>query len=353
MEAQPFDVVPFELRCSLCLDLLHDPVSTPCTHVFCRLCIAQVLDARHHACPLCRTSIKCFNADAASTDVATTSLILAAIPEEVAAQRRLQAMRTVHIVVGNLYEAELGKWTMFVAVRGVDKKDASKFIEKVVYELHPSSQPQRVTAHPPNFSLCRYGRGICMVHCTVHWNRWLILPPKHVDHYLVFENDGGHTPADIDIDLRVLEDLQRKLSGPHASCSARSLSFDQTIHDTDKLEVVVGNRCRRPPAKKRGMYRWTMYVMLPGFENNLVRMIERVDYDVHSPFRSSFVARFSPHLDFTRVGWGASDVRCLIYWCAELALPPTEIIHTLVLEEGGGHTWSTLDVLPGHLKLFR
>lgn len=43
--------------CSICLDVLEQPVITPCAHAFCRSCIEQVIE-RQHKCPLCRADIE-------------------------------------------------------------------------------------------------------------------------------------------------------------------------------------------------------------------------------------------------------------------------------------------------------
>lgn len=40
--------------CSICMEELHDPVSTPCGHVFCRRCIEEWL-LRSDVCPYCNT----------------------------------------------------------------------------------------------------------------------------------------------------------------------------------------------------------------------------------------------------------------------------------------------------------
>uniref|UniRef100_A0A3B4BA14 Uncharacterized protein n=1 Tax=Periophthalmus magnuspinnatus TaxID=409849 RepID=A0A3B4BA14_9GOBI len=45
------------LLCSICLDLFTDPVSTPCEHIFCRVCITKHWESSsERRCPLCKTS---------------------------------------------------------------------------------------------------------------------------------------------------------------------------------------------------------------------------------------------------------------------------------------------------------
>ncbi|RMJ28381.1 SNF2 family helicase [Aspergillus sp. HF37] len=43
--------------CSICLDVLEEPIITPCAHAFDRSCIEQVIE-RQHKCPLCRADIE-------------------------------------------------------------------------------------------------------------------------------------------------------------------------------------------------------------------------------------------------------------------------------------------------------
>ena len=46
-----------EGECSVCLGPLLEPVITPCSHIFCKPCIATVIVQVNTLCPLCRGSI--------------------------------------------------------------------------------------------------------------------------------------------------------------------------------------------------------------------------------------------------------------------------------------------------------
>ncbi|XP_062849517.1 E3 ubiquitin-protein ligase TRIM39-like isoform X2 [Trichomycterus rosablanca] len=44
-----------QLQCSICLDVFTDPVSTPCGHNFCMICIKECWDTSSHCqCPVCK-----------------------------------------------------------------------------------------------------------------------------------------------------------------------------------------------------------------------------------------------------------------------------------------------------------
>ncbi|XP_060771702.1 E3 ubiquitin-protein ligase TRIM39-like [Neoarius graeffei] len=44
-----------QLQCSICLDVFTDPVSTPCGHNFCTICLTEFWDSSSHCqCPVCK-----------------------------------------------------------------------------------------------------------------------------------------------------------------------------------------------------------------------------------------------------------------------------------------------------------
>ncbi|XP_062849523.1 E3 ubiquitin-protein ligase TRIM39-like isoform X5 [Trichomycterus rosablanca] len=46
-----------QLQCSICLDVFTDPVSTPCGHNFCMICLKKCWDTSSHCqCPVCKTN---------------------------------------------------------------------------------------------------------------------------------------------------------------------------------------------------------------------------------------------------------------------------------------------------------
>ena len=79
-----------ELGCPLCLNLIFDPVTTPCGHTFCRECLARVLD---HAtqCPVCRSTLPMPpSLERQASNVRLVSLLLGLCPDLV--QLRAEAV---------------------------------------------------------------------------------------------------------------------------------------------------------------------------------------------------------------------------------------------------------------------
>merc|ERR1719238_1631531 len=75
-QGEPQDAVPFaseiaaedspwassevdELTCPVCLQLLCEPVRTPCDHAFCRVCLLRTLTSGIDGCkcPVCRRAV--------------------------------------------------------------------------------------------------------------------------------------------------------------------------------------------------------------------------------------------------------------------------------------------------------
>nr|XP_043867789.1 tripartite motif-containing protein 16-like [Solea senegalensis] len=54
MAQQVIQMAKEKLCCSVCLDLLKDPVTLPCGHSYCLRCIEGYLDDEVHGCPQCR-----------------------------------------------------------------------------------------------------------------------------------------------------------------------------------------------------------------------------------------------------------------------------------------------------------
>ncbi|XP_060771720.1 E3 ubiquitin-protein ligase TRIM39-like [Neoarius graeffei] len=48
-----------QLQCSICLDVFTDPVTTPCGHNFCKICLKEYWDSSSHCqCPVCKEEFR-------------------------------------------------------------------------------------------------------------------------------------------------------------------------------------------------------------------------------------------------------------------------------------------------------
>jgi len=103
------------------------------------------------------------------------------------------------ITIGNEYEKvantapvilpgqnSIHKWKMFVR-----SNDAIGDIEKVIFQLHPTFQPNKVTVASAPFEVERTGWGTFIVEVAVHYQPQLNKPPSTFQHELVFEEKGS------------------------------------------------------------------------------------------------------------------------------------------------------------------
>lgn len=76
-----------ELECQVCVQLFHEPLTTPCGHTFCSKCLARSLD-HSDKCPLCRADFPSFDFfQHQPNNLTTQSIITAAFPA-LAAERK-------------------------------------------------------------------------------------------------------------------------------------------------------------------------------------------------------------------------------------------------------------------------
>ena len=97
-QAQPFDE---DHKCSICLNLLHEPVSTPCNHHFCRTCFYPAVSATGprdiRACPNCRNPIPLDKCDP-PVEHALWRTLQEQYPQRVARRREAEARAAARAV---------------------------------------------------------------------------------------------------------------------------------------------------------------------------------------------------------------------------------------------------------------
>ncbi|XP_076010678.1 E3 ubiquitin/ISG15 ligase TRIM25-like [Genypterus blacodes] len=96
MERQRIQLDPKTFCCSICLDLLKHPVTIPCGHSYCRVCIQTLWDVKEQnqtfSCPQCRRSFT-------ARPVLLQNTIIAAVVEELQ-KTEVQAASADHCYAG-------------------------------------------------------------------------------------------------------------------------------------------------------------------------------------------------------------------------------------------------------------
>jgi len=69
------------LECSICLNLLVEPISIPCGHTFCRTCLVTTLQRAQKKCPLCR-AVCAVDAPNQNENVHLSTILKACFPQQ-------------------------------------------------------------------------------------------------------------------------------------------------------------------------------------------------------------------------------------------------------------------------------
>lgn len=78
-----------ELECTVCTELLLEPVTTPCGHTFCRACLRRSMDHSTN-CPTCRTVLLLSHAAPLPVNVTLAGVIAKLFPEALSARREME-----------------------------------------------------------------------------------------------------------------------------------------------------------------------------------------------------------------------------------------------------------------------
>ena len=189
-----------DFSCSICTELLCRPVSTPCGHNFCKVCLQQAL-TMVSVCPVCRDPCPFPHLMKVNTllrAVIEQNFPVMAHKREVEVSEILQGFRK--IMVGNTHEiirapgTASHKWAFYVRVyndavsgAGLGKREnASLFIERVEVFLHPSFRENHLILNKDPFEIVRVGYSTFPIQCKIFFLPKFGKAPLEVVHNLEF-----------------------------------------------------------------------------------------------------------------------------------------------------------------------
>lgn len=282
------DVSVFE--CSVCLELLCEPMQLPCLHVFCRKCLAGVVRQSRH-CPLCRASIsENFDPIAAPLHQPLEKILMRQCTVEYMQRMEDIALEVAHLVrlnISNEYEF-LGfqsrprhSWTVKIEVEpqpeacmplGAALPD---LIKHVRFALPPACRVLRCGSHvaseterlekPPRyvevsdgpFEVMATSPMSCTIPIVIFWHDWVRQPPLRLEHALDFCRNGGCWDYAVDLHAALTGNTTEDLSQVENSQRTHmSLETRNSDHGTlaPPLLGAATHECHHTRRKSLGVF---------------------------------------------------------------------------------------------------
>lgn len=232
MAGSPQATERVDLECCLCLELLCEPLQLPCSHVFCRRCIAHGL-RENRQCALCRATIpESFDPAIAPVHQPLEQILMRQCTVEYMQRIEdvaLEAARIVRLHVANDYEMvslcprPKHRWTVTVGVeaqpdsclpKGSVLPDIIKHVRfglppacrVVSYGSHEASENEGNQVPPSYVEVCEGPFQItatspmsCTIVLIIIWQDWIGQPPLQLQHELNFTRDGGCWDYGVDL----------------------------------------------------------------------------------------------------------------------------------------------------------
>lgn len=221
-----------DLECSICLELLCEPMQLPCSHVFCRRCLAGMVQQNRH-CALCRATIPAhFDPIVAPLHQPLEHILMRQCTVEYMQRMDAVAFEAAHLVrlrIGNKYDSfsvcprPKHQWTVEVELeaqpesclpRGAELPD---LIKHVRFGLPPACRvlscgsettseaerqqkaPRYMEANEAPFLITATSPMSCTVSIIITWQDWIGKPPLRLEHELDFKRDGGSWDYGVDL----------------------------------------------------------------------------------------------------------------------------------------------------------
>lgn len=193
--------------CPLCMQLYYQPAQTPCKHYFCLICLTQLIEVESR-CPLCRTDVP--STFVPAIDSVYNASLLEKFPERMKAReeevkQHAEKYIKVRFLYGNthaLVEAAAGtenihEWNAYVKAA---RPEAEKYIDSVVFRLHPTFiNPVRTIKRAP-FEVKGLGWGYFTIPITIKWKKEYGLANRKMDYELSFDGAGREMSFFVDIE---------------------------------------------------------------------------------------------------------------------------------------------------------
>mmetsp|Transcript_9508 Transcript_9508/g.8373 ORF Transcript_9508/g.8373 Transcript_9508/m.8373 type:complete len:201 (+) Transcript_9508:107-709(+) len=196
---------------------MAEPVTTPCNHKFCYICISQTLERNNFACPMCREEFK--DDYIPDVDLDFQQKVKENSTEEFEEAAALLKenglwrgnLTSIKFFFGNKhktipatgYEENNHEWAAFVEF--TDPELTKRFVSKVEFKLHPTFHPPKVTVNKMPFQIKRIGWGSFEIKFTITWRQWMKKEPTKYTHMLNFEGDGQRHAFIVDVKKEMYE----------------------------------------------------------------------------------------------------------------------------------------------------
>lgn len=232
--AVPVTSVSSGFECSICLELLCEPMQLPCSHTFCRKCLANFCRvSRSRQCALCRASIpESFDPIVGPVHQELEQKLMRQCTMEYTQRMHdvaLEAARLVRLKVSNTHEfvcflpRPKHKWTIEVQLevqadaclpRGSALPDIVKHVRFAlpsacrVLSSGSSAVPENERdLVPPNyievrsapFQVTATSPMACAIPIVIVWQDWMDQAPLRLEHDLDFNREGGCWDYGVDL----------------------------------------------------------------------------------------------------------------------------------------------------------
>lgn len=201
-------------NCPLCMQWYYQPAKTPCNHYFCLICLTQLIELESR-CPLCRADIP--STFVPAIDSTYNATLLENFPDrmkvrEEEVKHHAEKCIKIKFLYGNTHALVVARagsqnthqWNAYVKAA---RPEAEKYIDTVVFRLHPTFiNPVRTVKHAP-FEVKGLGWGYFTIPITIKWKKKYGLDNKKINYELSFDGQGREMSFLVEIERsKITED---------------------------------------------------------------------------------------------------------------------------------------------------